>query len=103
MSMSCQNPYTPFMSRIISLFRKNSGPVIVPYHFSKNTIKYDDNPRLCETTCPRNDIVTSSQSWGYFVDPDDETTMPTKLPELKRHDARSRIHNSTGHYHSTSW
>ena len=28
--------------------------------------------------------LQASQSWGYFVDPDDETKMPTKLPELKR-------------------
>ena len=103
MSMSGQNPYTPFMSRIISLFRQNPGPVIVPYHYSKNRIKYDDKPRPCETTYPHNDMVASSQTWGYFVDPDDETKMPTKLPELKRHDARSNIDSSTKHHHSTSW
>ena len=110
MSMNGQNSYTPLMARIISLFKQTSGPVIVPYHYSKNNIiNYDD----CINTTnnmSRNEVNTncsSSQSWGYFVDPDDETRMPTKLPELKRQDARSKIDTTaqslTKHHHSAAW
>lgn len=96
MSMSGKNPYTPLMSQIIGLFRQNQGPLIFPHQVYNDTNNSHNKPPPRETTVdviPRNDIVYT-QSWGYFVDPEDETRMPTKLPELKRQKAKSRIQHA---------
>lgn len=92
MSMSGRNPYTSYISRVINLLNQNRDSFVTSHHFPEIHVN-NETPRTTMHSMLINDNGCS-QSWGHFVDPDDETKMPTTLPKLERQNARSRINTT---------